>query len=91
MFSPEIRVIRDRSVFGIETLRGGVEEVETFGRDAGNDLGRDSAPRERFTHAEETAGPRDRGEDGIGVEGLNGPQIDHLDLETFGAQSLRDR
>ena len=90
MLAPKIRVIGNRCVLRVDARRRGIEQMETFGRDARDHFRRHAAPRERFADAKQSAGARDRREHGIGVERLDRAQIDHFDFDAFGAELLRD-
>ena len=91
MLAPEIRVIRDRRVFGVDARRRGIEQMKSFGRDARDHFRRHAAPRECFADAKQPSGARDRGEHGVGIERLDRAQIDHFDLDAIRAELLRDR
>src|SRR5688572_12196442 len=56
MFAPKIRMIGNRSVFGIDARRGGIKEMKSFSRDARDDFRRHAAPREGLAHAEQSPG-----------------------------------
>ena len=60
-------MIRDRSVFGVDALRRGIEQVETLRSYACHDLGGGAAPGERLAHAEQPARACDGRQDRIGV------------------------
>ncbi len=80
VIGPEVRVIGDRGVAGVEAAGRGVEEVEAVGDDAADDFGADSAPWEAFGDGEESAGAGDGGEDGVGVEGFDAAEVDDFDF-----------
>src|SRR5436305_1130897 len=90
MLAPKIRVIRNRGVFGVDPRRCGIEEMESFGCDAGDHFRRHATPRERFADAKQSPGARDRREHRGGIERLHATQIDHLELDALGAELLRD-
>ena len=58
---PEVGVIGDGGVAGVEALGGGVEEVETFGGDAGDDFSGDAAVGEGFADHQQPSGAGDAG------------------------------
>ena len=57
--------------------------MEAFAADACDNFSGDAAPRKRFTESKQTTGASDGGEDGIGVHGLHGTEIDDFDLITI--------
>ena len=91
MLAPKIRVIGNRRVFGVDARRRGVEQMESFGRDARDHFRGHAAPRERFADAKQPSGARDRSEHGVGIERLDRAQIDHFDFDAVRAELLRDR
>src|ERR1700720_4452887 len=62
MLAPQIRVIRNRGVLGVEARRRGIEQMEPFARDARDHFRRHAAPRECFADAKQSSCARDRRE-----------------------------
>ena len=89
MRGPQVRVIGHGRVAGVQALRRGIEEFVAFAGDAGDDFGGDAAPRPRFAHAEQTAGARDAGDDGVRIQGFDGAQIHDFNLPAFGGEFVR--
>jgi len=89
MRRPQVRMERDRGVLGVEALRRGVEQAETFARHAGDDFGGNAAQGHGLAHAEEAARARHGSHHGVGVKRSDRPEIDNFDLPSFGRQFLR--
>ena len=64
--------------------------MKSLGRDARDHFRGHATPWERFADAKQPAGPRDGGEDRVGIERLDAAQIDHFDLDSAGRELLRD-
>ena len=80
---PQIGGVGHGGVLGIEPHGRGIEQTETFGGDAGDDFSGNAAPRSGFADDKEASGAGHGGEDGVGVEGLDGAEVDDFDLPTF--------
>src|ERR1041385_8264 len=87
---PEIWMKWDGSVFGVETLRRGVEKIERFGGDARDHFSGHSAPWERFAHAEDAAGAGDGCDDGVGIERFHTAEIDYFEFGAFAGHFFGD-
>src|ERR1700730_6480023 len=90
MLAPKIRVIRNRGVLCVEARRRGIEQMESFARDARDHFCCHAAPWERFADAKQSPRARDRREHGIRIERLDRSQIDHFDLDAVGPQFVRN-
>src|ERR1041385_2174199 len=90
MRRPEVWMKRNRSVFGVETLRRRVEKVERFRCDARDDFRGYSAPWKCFANTEHPASPRHRRDNGVGVERLDAAQINDFKLSAFASHFFSD-
>ncbi len=88
MCRPQIGVIRDRGVPGIEAQRRSIQEVESFGHDPGDDLRVQAAPGKGFRHAEDPSRPSHRSQHSIGVDRFGRTEIDHLNVPGFLGQLI---
>ena len=52
-------MVRNGSVFGVQTLRGGIQQAKSFRGDPRHNLGGDAAPGPRFADRQQPAGPGD--------------------------------
>ena len=86
---PEVRMIRNRSVPAIEALRRGIEQVEPVRDDYGNHFRGDTAPGKPLAHTKQTTGSCHRAKHGVGIDRLDRPEIDHLDVPAFATQLVR--
>ena len=68
MRAPEIRMIWNGSVFGIQTLWRCIEEMKALARDPRDHFCGRAAPRKRFAHAEQTSCARDGRQHSVSVE-----------------------
>src|SRR5438105_12699534 len=68
MRAPQIRMIRNRRVFGVHAYRRSIEQMKSFARYARDHLRGRATPRERFAHGKQPTGARDGCEYGISVE-----------------------
>src|SRR5215471_9314666 len=88
MRAPEIWMIRNRCVFRVETLGRGIKQMKTLVGDPCDDFGSRSAPRKRFANAKQATCACDRCKHSVGVQWLNGAQIDNFNLQTFARELL---
>src|SRR5438128_67466 len=88
MSAPEVWMIRDGSILGVQSARGDIQEGKPFGCNACEYLRCDTAPWPRFSDSQETPGSGDTGEDGVGIERFDRPQVDDFHLVAFSGEFL---
>src|SRR2546423_10103925 len=76
-------MVRNGSILGVNSRRRGIEQMETFGRDARDDFGGHATPGERFADRQEPAGSGDGGQHSGGIEWVYRAPIDYFDFETL--------
>src|SRR5881398_2349141 len=88
MRAPKIWMIRNRSVFRVETLRRCIEQMKTLARNARDNFRGSTAPWKGFTHAEQTSSARDGCQHGVSIERFNRAKIDNFNFEIFTREFL---
>ena len=80
---PEIRMIRHGVSFAFSRCGGASSKPNPSRRHPRDHFRGDAAPGPGFADAQQTSGARHRGHDGVGIERLDGAQIDDFDFRAF--------
>ncbi len=88
MGGPEVRVVGNGRVFGVEAEMWSVEQVKAFSHRPRDDFSGDSSPRKCFAKCEKATGAGDGGDDGIHIEWLHATKVDNFDFISVLLQDL---
>src|SRR5439155_2447739 len=90
MRAPKVWMIWNRRVFRVDAHRRGVEKVKSFARYARNHLRGCATPGKRFADGEQTSGPCNRRQHGVGIERFHRSKIDNFDFKVLARELFGD-
>ena len=91
MLAPKIWVIGNRVSFALMRARRGIEQMESFARDARDHFRGHAAPRETLRRRKAIGRSARPTRARCRYRAASRSQIDHFNLDSLGAELLRDR